>query len=154
MRKCPICRSPKGLELTKKVLSGEITIDEAAKQMNVPYHVFWNHIKHINLQTKEPLPDNVSSSDLLEMIRNLVLRLHELVSESILSGNVSPSLIRELRGLIKDLVDLSGVVGIQQSSGVSREWIDQFIAFILRTVDKETRSKIAEWLEQHPVEAK
>lgn len=138
---CPVCVHPRGRELTDRVLSGELTVNEAARELGISDAVMLYHIKnHIGRGGED-------GEDLRTMLRDLLQKIHVLVDTGLTSGRINPNLIRELRGLAKDLMAMGG--GLSDSADLEN-WIDELVSFLATELPDQCRDVVLKWLDEHP----
>jgi len=134
------------------VLTGELTIREAAKILDVTEDAVRQYIKRLEtkaLGIDEDVFEKMESDDPLERLEAIAKLLEKRVREVLIKGQVSGSLanlIRELRALIKDVRELGAQRGEYQAELLKcRQRYDALWQAVVRNIrDPELVEKIAE----------
>ena len=150
-RQAQLKPSPQTDHVIQRVLLGELTIEEAARILGVTRDAVRQYVKRIEVQAldiPEPIVDKIHSDDINERLEGLALLLEKRVRESLMTGQLNSglaSLLRELRGLIKDLHEQGQNVGHLHSELLQcHERYDRLYKAVIRHVrDPDVISQIA-----------
>ena len=145
-RRCPVCMHPDGDRITGMVLRGEISVREAAERLGVTEDQMSWHLRHHVVEVPEPREVKDDPRDLLIELRD---HLWDLVYGDLATGRVNPQLIRELRTLVKDLMELR--VSRSSCSDVLAEWLRNFASWAVENLPPDVSDRIASYIETHPV---
>ena len=107
---CKLCKHPRISEVEGLVRAGKLDIRAASRELDASYQETWKHFKECATAPE----DEKEFEEYLDIMRNLVVRLNERVKDledtptSLVSVKMLTSLVKEIRGLIRDLGALEG----------------------------------------------
>lgn len=107
---CKLCRHPRIAEIEALHRAGKITIEDASRELSASYQETWAHFN----RCLAPLADEDAFEVYLNLMRELVNKLKDRVDDldetptTIVSVKMLTALVKELRGLIRDLGALEG----------------------------------------------
>lgn len=130
------------------VLEGKWTVGQAARELGVPYHVMWHHIQHHTTTSGAVVgKPAVSADDAARILSETVWKLKDTIDVMFAEGRISSSLLRELRELLKDAMQLRAHMVEQQMQW--KELFEELLQFILTELTPEQRQKIVPILEKY-----
>jgi len=107
---CKLCKHPRIGEIEGLVKAGRLDIADASRELDAHYQETW---KHFNECIKPPTEEK-EFQEYLSILRELVMKLKHRIDDiedvptNLLSVKMLTSLIKELRGVVRDLGTLEG----------------------------------------------
>ena len=145
-RSCPVCKHPDGAKITHLVLTGKLSVSEAARELGVPYHVMWHHLNRHVSPSGSIVSDALNPEDIHRILAEITWKLKDFVDTMFAEGNISAGIIRELRGLLRDATELAG--RLETGSDTCEEQLDEILRIVLDELTPLQRQRIATRLEK------
>jgi len=149
---CKVCKHPRVAEIEGLVRAGKLTIQDASRELDCSYQEAWGHF---NRCLKEP--GNVDEfEEHLVLLRELVIKLKRRVDDlddtptTVISVKMLTSLVKELRGLVRDLGALEGRLqsgALIQLTSVTVKY-EKLASVMFSNLCDDCRTNLIEELEQ------
>jgi len=152
---CRVCENPQCKDIINEIASGNISLNDAAKKLNVTYNELVLHIKeHLNALPKPEIGnDEIDIGKALrEMLRLLKARVFVFLDTEVTPDNerMLTSLVKETRGLVMNIAELEGKLSNQpiiELKTVKMQFND-LTGFLITELCLVCRAKIQQKLEQ------
>ena len=110
---CPLCRSSKGIRITRKIAKGQVSVRDVARQMGMAEADVEEHVYRHSMDAWEPSDAVTKSYDRDYYVKRLE-SIHDDLSEwleDILDGDPTAENIRLATTLVKELRDTLRLLG-------------------------------------------
>jgi len=164
-RKCKICKDPRSSQWAADLFLGKRTVENIARDAGVSYQVAWKHFREhvqVNIENGQIVLQKLAEEEnYVEVLKNLMTDLRTMVTDlkeeptNQSTVRMKTELIREIRGLIRDMCTLEGTISkgpLIQLNQLTIQF-EYLMSYLATDLCGSCRQKIMDHLEKIGIES-